>query len=100
MNAEALAITIQTKVAHFYSRSRNKLWKKGEDSGNVLTVVEMRTDCDQDVVALRVTVGGDGVACHTGAQSCFYRAIELGSAALPSDAGHPRLTRVAQPVVR
>lgn len=77
MNAEALAATLQTGIAHFWSRSRNKLWRKGEESGNTLKIAEMRTDCDQDVVWLKVDVQGDGVACHTGAQSCFYRSIPL-----------------------
>jgi phosphoribosyl-AMP cyclohydrolase len=78
MNAEALALTLETRAAHFWSRSRNRLWKKGDDSGNVLEVVEVRTDCDQDVVWLKATVQGDGNACHTGARSCFYRALPLG----------------------
>ncbi len=80
MNAEALRLTIDTGTAHFWSRSRNRLWKKGEESGNVLKVVEMRVDCDQDAVWLRVTVGGAGAACHTGARSCFYRRVEVGRA--------------------
>jgi phosphoribosyl-AMP cyclohydrolase len=80
MDATALALTIETSVGHFWSRSRRALWKKGEESGNVLNVVEMRVDCDQDVVWLRVRVGGDGVACHTGSRSCFYRSVVLGSA--------------------
>jgi phosphoribosyl-AMP cyclohydrolase len=78
MNAEALATTVATGLAHFWSRSRNRLWRKGEESGNTLGVVEMRTDCDQDVVWRSVTVAGDGVACHTGETSCFYRRIPLG----------------------
>ena len=77
MNAEALARTIETREAHFYSRSRRKLWKKGEESGNVLKVTEIRTDCDQDALVVRARVAGSGVACHTGARSCFYRAINL-----------------------
>lgn len=77
MNAEALALTIKSGLAHFWSRSRSALWKKGEESGNMLNVVEMRTDCDQDVLWLRVTVGGKGVTCHTGQRSCFYRSIPL-----------------------
>lgn len=77
MNAEALAATIDTGIGHFWSRSRGKLWRKGEESGNTLKVAEMRTDCDQDVVWLKVDVQGDGVACHTGATSCFYRSIPL-----------------------
>ena len=75
MNETALRETIATGVAHFWSRSRGKLWKKGEESGNLLNVREIRTDCDQDVVWLLVDVAGDGVACHTGAPSCFYRRL-------------------------
>ena len=78
MNAEALALTLQTRIAHFWSRSRHKLWKKGEESGNLLRVTEVRTDCDQDVVWLKVTIAGAGVACHTGERSCFYRSVPLG----------------------
>jgi phosphoribosyl-AMP cyclohydrolase len=77
MNDEALRKTIETGEAHFWSRSRGKLWRKGETSGNVLTVKEMRTDCDQDCIWLRVTVGGDEAACHTGQKSCFYRRVEM-----------------------
>lgn len=75
MNAEALELTLKTGQAHFWTRSRQRLWKKGEDSGNTLSVLEMRTDCDQDAIWLRVTVQGAGVACHTGQRSCFYRAL-------------------------
>ncbi len=85
MNAEALQLTHTTRVAHFWTRSRGRLWKKGEESGNLLDVVELRTDCDQDVVLVRVTVRGAGVACHTGALSCFYRRVEVGSAVLVAD---------------
>lgn len=81
MNAESLALTIETRVGHFWSRSRGALWKKGAESGNLLDVVEMRTDCDQDVVWLRVHVEGDGQACHTGRRSCFYRSVPLGATA-------------------
>jgi phosphoribosyl-AMP cyclohydrolase len=80
MNAEALALTLETRVAHFWSRTRRKLWKKGEESGNLLEVAEARTDCDQDVIWLRATVAGVGVACHTGERSCFYRSLPLGEA--------------------
>jgi phosphoribosyl-AMP cyclohydrolase len=80
MNAEALELTHSTRIAHFWTRSRGRLWKKGEESGNILDVVELRTDCDQDVV--RVTVRGAGVACHTGAVSCFYRRVEVGTGLL------------------
>jgi phosphoribosyl-AMP cyclohydrolase len=83
MNAEALALTIETRVAHFWSRSRGRLWRKGEESGNILDVAEVLTDCDQDAVWLKVRVGGDGVACHTGARSCFYRSVPLGAEASP-----------------
>ena len=77
MNAEALLLTIQTREAHFFSRSRGKLWRKGEDSGNVLEVVNLRTDCDQDVLWLNVRIKGHGSACHTGRRTCFYRELEL-----------------------
>jgi phosphoribosyl-AMP cyclohydrolase len=76
MNAEALHLTHSTRIAHFWTRSRQRLWKKGEESGNLLDVVDLRTDCDQDVVLVRVTVRGAGVACHTGKASCFYRQVE------------------------
>lgn len=81
MNAEALTRTIETGVAHFWSRSRGALWKKGEESGNMLNVVEMLTDCDQDVIWVRAHIEGDGLACHTGRRSCFYRAIPVGNRA-------------------
>jgi phosphoribosyl-AMP cyclohydrolase len=75
MNAEALEQTLATGDAHFYSRSRQRRWKKGEESGNLLRVEEILTDCDQDVLWLKVRVAGAGVACHTGARSCFYRRL-------------------------
>jgi phosphoribosyl-AMP cyclohydrolase len=74
MNAQALERTILTGEAWFYSRSREKLWKKGETSGHVMHVAEIRVDCDQDVLWLKVDEAGPG-ACHTGRRSCFYRAI-------------------------
>jgi phosphoribosyl-AMP cyclohydrolase len=77
MNAEALALTVETGIGHFWSRSRDSLWKKGETSGNFLTVKEMRIDCDQDAIWLRVKVAGDGATCHTGARSCFYRVVDF-----------------------
>lgn len=83
MNAQALALTIETRIGHFWSRSRGSLWKKGEESGNTLSITELRTDCDQDVVWLKARVEGDGVACHTGARSCFYRSVPLGAAPTP-----------------
>ncbi len=79
MNAEALTNTIRSGEAHYYSRSRKKLWRKGEESGHTQRVVEMRVDCDQDAVWLRVEQKGPG-ACHTGRRSCFYRAVPLGQA--------------------
>ncbi len=78
MNAEALKRTLETGQAHYFSRSRNALWKKGETSGQVQTVVETRIDCDQDAVWLKVVPGGDGGACHVGFRSCFYRRIADG----------------------
>jgi phosphoribosyl-AMP cyclohydrolase len=88
MNAEALALTVETGVAHYWSRSRNSLWKKGETSGNLQQVVELRTDCDQDAVWLSVKVAGDGATCHTGRRSCFYRTVRLadGKVSLAGDA--------------
>jgi phosphoribosyl-AMP cyclohydrolase len=76
MNAEALERTVATGVMHYWSRSRQKLWRKGDTSGQVQTVVELRVDCDQDALLARVEVGGDGGACHTGRRSCFYRRVE------------------------
>ncbi len=75
MNADALRLTLDTRVAHFWTRSRQAIWRKGEDSGNELQVVSLKTDCDQDVILLTVHVRGAGVACHTGAESCFYREV-------------------------
>lgn len=83
MNEEALIASLNSGIAHFWSRSRAKLWKKGEGSGNVLMIEDMRTDCDQDALLLRVRVGGQGIACHTGAKSCFYRSVSLGSRGTP-----------------
>jgi phosphoribosyl-AMP cyclohydrolase len=78
MNDEALNLTLQTGVAHYFSRSRNTLWKKGETSGQSQTVAEIRIDCDQDAVWLKVHPGGDGGACHVGFRSCFDRRIADG----------------------
>jgi phosphoribosyl-AMP cyclohydrolase len=76
MNAQALAKTIETGEAWYYSRSRGALWRKGESSGHVQRVLEMRVDCDQDAVWIRVEQAGPG-ACHTGRRSCFYRSVPL-----------------------
>ena len=74
MNAEALHRTIESGEAHFWSRSRNALWRKGETSGNRLLVQELLTDCDQDVIWVKARLSGEA-ACHTGRSSCFYRRI-------------------------
>ncbi|MGE0282878.1 MAG: phosphoribosyl-AMP cyclohydrolase [Rhizobiaceae bacterium] len=91
MNAEALGLTLQTGIAHYWSRSRKAIWKKGETSGNLQRVVEMRTDCDQDAVWLKVEVSGHDATCHTGRRSCFYRTVALnnGHAALSPDGSTP-----------
>ena len=87
MNAEALKLTIETRVAHYFSRSRNALWKKGETSGQLQQVAEIRIDCDQDAVWLKVWPQGDGGACHVGYRSCFYRVVdENGGLRLQPDA--------------
>ena len=78
MNAEALGRTIASGEAWYYSRSRRALWKKGETSGHTQRVVEMRIDCDQDAVLIKVEQAGG--ACHTGRRSCFYRAVPIGTA--------------------
>lgn len=92
MNAEALALTLETGIAHYWSRSRGKLWKKGETSGELQQVVELRTDCDQDAIVLVVNQAGRGAACHTGRQSCFYRrAVVDGGTVRLEDRGLPRL---------
>jgi phosphoribosyl-AMP cyclohydrolase len=83
MDAEAFARTIATREAWFFSRSRKRLWRKGEESGNTLAVSELRIDCDQDAVLLKVRVAGDGVACHRGYRSCFYRSVPLGAPPTP-----------------
>jgi phosphoribosyl-AMP cyclohydrolase len=78
MNAESLARTIETRKATYWSRSRNKLWVKGEESGNVLRVVDLYVDCDQDVLLLKVENAGPG-ACHNGYRTCFYRRLVPGA---------------------
>lgn len=75
MNAEALAKTQETRRIHFYSRSRQKLWMKGETSGETFQVVDMLIDCDQDCLLVKVRAEGKGLACHTGRRSCFYRRV-------------------------
>jgi phosphoribosyl-AMP cyclohydrolase len=87
MNREALDKTLDSGIMHYWSRSRATLWRKGDTSGQIQSLVEMRVDCDQDALLARVHVGGDGGACHTGRRSCFYRKVE------GADAG-PRLVPV------
>ena len=77
MNEEAVARTIETGEAWYWSRSRKSFWRKGESSGQTQTVTEMRIDCDQDVLLIKVNVGGDGGACHVGYRSCFFRSVPL-----------------------
>jgi phosphoribosyl-AMP cyclohydrolase len=91
MNAEALALTLETGIAHYWSRSRACLWKKGETSGNFQHVVELRTDCDQDAVWLSVKVAGHDATCHTGRRSCFYRLVNIedGVPTLTNDGSRP-----------
>jgi phosphoribosyl-ATP pyrophosphohydrolase/phosphoribosyl-AMP cyclohydrolase len=77
MNAEALAMTIESGYVTFYSRTRRKLWIKGETSGNRLRVISALTDCDRDTLLMRVNVEGDGVVCHTGSRSCFTEPVAI-----------------------
>ena len=95
MNAEALSRTISTKKATYWSRSRNKLWIKGEESGNSQLVKELRVDCDQDVILIKVENVG-GAACHNGYPSCFYR--KLASDAKPGEPATLRLEFAASRV--
>jgi len=76
MNAEALKKTMATGEAWYWSRSRSQLWRKGETSGQIQTIQEIRVDCDQDCLLLLVNVGGDGGCCHTGRRQCFYRRVD------------------------
>jgi phosphoribosyl-AMP cyclohydrolase len=76
MNSEALAATQKTGFVHFWSRSRGKLWMKGETSGETFKVKTLRIDCDQDCLLISVTAQGKGNACHTGRRSCFYRRLD------------------------
>jgi len=78
MNSESWELTVKTGIMHYWSRSRSKLWKKGESSGNIQEVKELRIDCDEDCVLAKVRQIGDA-ACHTGYRSCFYRVVEDGT---------------------
>jgi phosphoribosyl-AMP cyclohydrolase len=90
MNAEALEKTLETGIVHYWSRSRQSLWRKGDTSGQIQRLVELRVDCDQDALLAVVEVAGDGGACHTGARSCFYRRVRL-------EDGRARLDAVSRP---
>jgi phosphoribosyl-AMP cyclohydrolase len=90
MNDAALQKTIETGEGWYWSRSRNELWHKGATSGTVQDVVEMRVDCDQDAIWLKVRVRGHGATCHTGMRGCFYRRIV-------ADGGETRLERDSEP---
>lgn len=92
MNAEALSLTLKTGDVHYYSRSRAKIWKKGETSSEIQKLVEMRVDCDQDALVLVVEQTGRGAACHTGRKSCFFRRVETtGTGAKLTDTGSEKL---------
>jgi len=84
MNAEALAKTIETGEGWYWSRSRKELWHKGATSGHAQTVKEMRVDCDQDAVLIKVTTAGTGANCHTGRKGCFYRTVPVGHKVSPT----------------
>ena len=88
MNAQALSLTLETGEVHYWSRSRRSLWKKGETSGEIQRLVDIRTDCDQDALLIMVRQTGRGAACHTGRRTCFYRRVD-GTALI--DTGEPRL---------
>lgn len=92
MNAETLGLTLNSGIAHYWSRSRKAIWKKGETSGELQEVVELRTDCDQDCLVMTVRQTGRGAACHTGRKSCFFRRVEgtAGNVRLV-DTGLPKL---------
>lgn len=75
MSAEALRLTLETRVMHYWSRSRRSLWRKGDTSGQIQNLIDLRVDCDQDTLLAIVDVAGDGGACHTGRRSCFYRRV-------------------------
>ncbi|MCC0025346.1 MAG: phosphoribosyl-AMP cyclohydrolase [Hyphomicrobiaceae bacterium] len=90
MNQEALRMTLETGTVHYWSRSRQSLWKKGETSGETQRLIEMRTDCDQDAIVMKVEQLGHGAACHTGRKSCFYRRVDL-------ENGTPRLIMDSEP---
>ena len=89
MNTEAFVKTQSTGFIHFWSRSRGKLWMKGETSGETFKVVDMRVDCDQDCLLIRVEAQGKGNACHTGRRSCFYRRVNADGLAFDTNTPSP-----------
>ena len=89
MNREALEHTIETGKVTYFSRSRGKLWVKGESSGQVQNLIELRTDCDQDVILCKAEIGENGASCHNGYRSCFYRKLDTSSGELVFDGGDP-----------
>ena len=99
MNAEALMRTIMTGVAHYWSRSRRVLWRKGDTSGLVQRVVDIRIDDDQDAVWLRVRVEGSGASCHVGYRSCFYRSVATGSDSWPPRLNFAEQTKAFDPTL-
>ena len=82
MNEEALRLTLETGFVHYWSRSRREIWKKGATSGAVQEIVELRADCDQDAILIRVNVRNKAETCHTGRGTCFYRSVPLGPGAV------------------
>lgn len=84
MNRESLQLTAETGIAHYWTRSRQKLWKKGEESGHTQAVKELRLDCDGDVITMQIEQAG-GIACHTGRESCFYRVWQDGQWVITDD---------------
>ena len=97
MNAQALKLTLDTGIAHYWSRSRNSLWKKGETSGNILSITEMRIDCDQDALWIKAVPAGP--ACHTGQQSCFYRKFGVTTAGSRFRAAFRSGNRLHRPLI-
>jgi len=89
MNKEALELTIETGKVTYFSRSRGKLWVKGESSGQVQKLRELRTDCDQDVILCKADIGEKGASCHNGYKSCFYRKLDADTNELVYDGGEP-----------
>lgn len=89
MNREALEHTLSSGKVTYFSRSRGKLWVKGESSGQIQRLVELRTDCDQDVILCKAEIGSNGASCHNGYRSCFYRKFDSDSGKLVFDGGEP-----------